>query len=50
MLGLSPRQVDEMHLGEYAAAIAAYNRANGAEEKPAAPTPDEHDALVAKYG
>lgn len=39
-----------MHLSEYVAAIAAYNRANGAEDKPQAPTPEEHDALVAKYG
>jgi hypothetical protein len=44
--GLSPRQVDELSLWEFTAAIAGWNKAQG-DEKGAQPlTVEEFDALA----
>ncbi len=49
-MGFSPAQVGEMSLWQFSAAWAGWRKANGPEEKPPAPTPEEHDELVRKYG
>lgn len=38
-----------MTLWEFAAAAQGWSKANGGESKPAPPTDEEHDALMAKY-
>lgn len=49
VIGLSPRQVDELTMWELVAAVAGWKAANCPDEAPAPPTPEEHDALVEKY-
>lgn len=46
---MTPRQVDELSLWEFAAAVEGWNRAHGSEPEAPAPSADEHDALVEKY-
>lgn len=48
-MGWTPRQVDELSFWELACAVAGFAQANGVEEKLEPPTPEEHDALLAKY-
>jgi hypothetical protein len=38
-----------MTLWEYSVCVAGWNRAQGGEPEVKAPTPGEHDALIAKY-
>ncbi|QTL01911.1 hypothetical protein J5J86_13960 [Aquabacter sp. L1I39] len=47
-MGFTPRQVDDMSLWEMAACVEGYTKANGGEVKPAAPSVEEHLALVEK--
>lgn len=47
-MGFTPREVDDMSLWELAACAAGYAKAHGAEDKPPAPTAEEHLALVEK--
>lgn len=49
IIGLSPRQVDELTEWELSAAVDGWRAANCPDAGPKPPTPDEHDALVAKY-
>lgn len=49
-MGFTPAEVGQMSLWQYAAAYEGWRKANAADEKPPAPTPEEHDELVAKYG
>lgn len=49
-MGWTPRQVDETSLWEFKAAVDGYVEAQGGEAKPEAPTIDEHQALLEKYG
>lgn len=47
-MGLSPTAVDRLSLAQIAAATAGWMRAHGAEERPAAPTPEEYRDMVAR--
>jgi hypothetical protein len=48
-MGFTPAEVDACSLWEFLAARDGWIRANSTEgERP--PTPEEHDALVEKYG
>lgn len=49
VLGFSPREIDQMTLWEFAAAVEGWSKANGGESKPEAPSEEEHDRLMAKY-
>ena len=40
----------ECSFWQFRAAAEGWRRANVADDKPAAPSDEEHDALVAKYG
>lgn len=46
---MTPSEVDDCSLWQFSAAVSGWVKANGGEEKPRSPTPEEHDALVAKY-
>ena len=48
-MGFTPREIDDLSLWEFAAATLGWTKANGAEPKPAAPSDEEHDALIARY-
>jgi hypothetical protein len=48
-MGWTPQQVGDCSLWEFQAGLAGWLRANGSEDKPTAPTDEEHDDLVAKY-
>jgi hypothetical protein len=49
VIGLSARDVDDSSLWEIAAQSEAWARANGGDADKGPPSPEEHDALVAKY-
>ncbi|KAA0689857.1 phage tail assembly chaperone [Neorhizobium sp. P12A] len=49
-LGWKPQDFWNCTLTEYFEAIEGFNEANGAGEKSGAPTDEELEALVAKYG
>jgi hypothetical protein len=38
-----------MTFWEFATAVEGWSRANGVDSKPASPTEEEHDRLMAKY-
>ena len=46
MLGFTPCEVDQMSLWEFEACMAGYAKANGADEKPGAPSDDEFMAAA----
>jgi hypothetical protein len=41
--------VDDLSLWEFSAAVGGWAKANGGEDRPAAPSAEEHDALVEKF-
>ncbi|GHC61636.1 hypothetical protein [Limoniibacter endophyticus] len=45
-MGFSPREVDQMTLWELAVAAHGWIKANGGEEETAAPSWEEHIAMV----
>ena len=47
---MTPREVDEITTWELAACVEGWNRAHGAEEKPAPMSNDEFDAMLARHG
>jgi hypothetical protein len=49
-MGFTPEAVDRMSLWEFNACVAGHNKARGGEEQVAAPTPEEHDAMIRKFG
>ena len=49
-LGWRPADFWDATMTEFFEAIHGYNEAQGGESKPAAPTQNEMDALLAKYG
>lgn len=49
-MGWTPAMVDATGLWEFSAAVTGWNRAQGGEPEAQAPTPEEHDAMVARYG
>jgi hypothetical protein len=49
-MGFTPAQVDACSLWEFLAARDGWIKANTVDDKTRAPTPEEHDALVEKYG
>lgn len=48
-MGWTARQVDDLSQWELHQAVDGWLEANGVEEKPEAPTDEEHEALLAKY-
>jgi hypothetical protein len=48
-MGFAPSQVDAMSLWEFLACREGWIAANSPPENPA-PTPEEHDAMLAKWG
>lgn len=46
---MTPREVDDCSLWEFAAAVQGWSKANGGEAKPEAMSEEDHDALLAKY-
>lgn len=48
-MGFLPREVRDMSLWDFAAAIDGVNKANGGN-KPTAPTSDEFEAMKAAHG
>lgn len=46
---MTPREVDDCSLWEFAAAVQGWSKANGGESKPASLSEDEHDELMAKH-
>jgi hypothetical protein len=48
-MGFTPREIDDLSLWEFGACVSGWSKANGGESKPAAPSDEEHDALVAKF-
>lgn len=49
-MGFSPRDIDLWTWWEYRVCVSGWNKAHGGEQAMTPPTPDEHDALVAKHG
>jgi hypothetical protein len=50
-MGFTPRQVDEMSLWEFLATRDGWIEANTAPDTSIGPpTPEEHDAMLEKYG
>ncbi len=49
-MGFTPAEVDQMTLWELAAAAHGWSKANGAEEEVAAPSYEEHLAMVSAAG
>jgi hypothetical protein len=50
VVGLGPRQIDELTAWEFSAFVTAWKAANCPDEGPKAPSADEHDEMVRKYG
>lgn len=50
VIGFTPRQVDELTAWEFMAAFEGWKDANCPPEAPSAPTPEEHDVMVARFG
>lgn len=48
-MGFTPAEVDDCSLWQFLAARDGWITANTIDEGPKAPTPEEHDALVAKW-
>lgn len=46
-MGFTPEQVGRMSLFQFAACVDGFNRANGGEDGPQAPTDEEFRAAVA---
>jgi hypothetical protein len=50
-MGFTPTEIDEMSFWEFLAARDGWIDANTADDgKLKPPTPEEHDAMIAKYG
>ncbi len=50
MIGFAPDQVRACSFWDFLAAAEGYRAANSPEEGPKPPSPEEHDAMLAKYG
>lgn len=48
-MGWTPAQTLAMSEWDFAVSVDGFMRMNGAEAKPAPPTDEEHDALVARF-
>jgi hypothetical protein len=48
-MGWNPEMVDNTGLWEFVSAVGGFNKFHGGGEQSKPPTPDEHDALIAKY-
>lgn len=48
-MGFTPREIDDLSLWEFGAAAIGWGKANGSDARPAAPSDEEHDALVERY-
>jgi hypothetical protein len=46
-MGFSPEQVGRMSLFQYAACVDGFNKANGGDDTPQAPTDEEFKAAIA---
>lgn len=49
-MGFAPDQVDRMSLWQFLACVDGWKTANGVEERPEAPSPDEYRDMVARLG
>jgi hypothetical protein len=49
-MGWTPAQVDTCSLWEFLAARDGWIKANTVSDGPGPPTPEEHDAMLAKWG
>ena len=49
-MGFSPAEVDGCSLWQFLAARDGWIKANTTEDSSRPPTPEEHDALIAKWG
>jgi hypothetical protein len=49
-MGFTPRQVDEMSFWEFLATRDGWLEANCPPDDKSPPTPEEHDAMLEKYG
>lgn len=48
VMGFTPRQIDQMSIGEWAAIIDGYNRVHSPDDKPEAMSGSEYDDLIAR--
>jgi hypothetical protein len=49
-MGFTPTQIDAMSFWEFLATRDGFIEANSVSDKLAPPTPEQHDAMVEKYG
>jgi hypothetical protein len=50
VIGFTPREVDDCSLWEFHAARDGWIKANSADEGPAAPSDEDHEAMLRKWG
>jgi hypothetical protein len=46
---MTPREVDDLSIWEFTAAMKGWNKANGGDSKPKSLSEEEHDALMRKH-